>query len=167
MARAPIKWALPPISEHVWAPVQPIDFPELNLSADPTGDLANHAFDGAKPLAPCFCGQGADGSSGTEGGLYTEPMVDKAAMPRPGNPSPTYPAVLRAAQLEGSVTAHFIVDTLGRAEPASIAFPEASHPAFAEAVRQSLLRSRYLPAIVAGHPVRQLVEQRFTFALQH
>ena len=86
-------------------------------------------------------------------------------MPRPGNPAPAYPPALRAAQIEGSVLARFVVDTTGRAEPASISFPEATHEQFAEAVRQSLLRSRYLPAIVSERPVRQLVEQRFAFTL--
>jgi protein TonB len=93
-------------------------------------------------------------------------MVEKAAMPQPGNPAPVYPAALRAAQLEGDVVARFVVDTSGRAEPGSIAFPRVSHPAFAEAVRHALLQSRYVPAEVAGHSVRQLVEQRFLFALR-
>jgi protein TonB len=85
--------------------------------------------------------------------------------PRPGNPAPAYPASLRSAQVEGSVLARFIVDTTGRVEAASINFPEATHALFADAVRQSLLRSRYLPAVLGEHAVRQLVEQRFAFTL--
>jgi TonB family protein len=99
------------------------------------------------------------------GGVYTTRLVDKAAAPRAGNPVPVYPAALRAAQIEGTVLARFVVDSVGHAESASIDFPEATHPQFAEAVRQSLLRSRYLPAILDGRPVRQLVEQRFAFTL--
>lgn len=98
-------------------------------------------------------------------GVYTPALVDKAAAPLPDNPVPVYPASLRSAQIEGMVLATFVVDTTGRAEPATIQFREATHPQFAEAVRQSLLRSRYLPAVVRGRPVRQLVEQRFAFAL--
>ena len=98
-------------------------------------------------------------------GVYTDRLVDKAAAPRPGNPAPVYPAALRAAQIEGTVLARFVVDSLGHAESASIQFPEATHPQFAEAVRQSLLRSRYLPAMLDGRAVRQLVEQRFAFTL--
>ena len=105
------------------------------------------------------------GFGSPSGGVYTERLVDKAAAPRPGNPTPLYPAALRAAQIEGTVLARFVVDSVGHAESASIEFPEATHPQFAEAVRQSLLRSRYLPAIFEGHPVRQLVEQRFAFTL--
>ena len=72
---------------------------------------------------------------------------------------------LRSAQIEGSVVARFVVDTTGLAEPASITFPEATHAQFAEAVRQSLVHSRYLPAVFADRRVRQLVEQRFAFTL--
>jgi protein TonB len=82
-----------------------------------------------------------------------------------GNPTPLYPTALRSAQLEGTVVARFVVDTSGRAEPASVSFREASHPLFADAVRQALLRSRYLPAMLNGRKVRQLVEQRFAFSL--
>jgi protein TonB len=103
--------------------------------------------------------------SGPSDGVFDAVMVDKAAAARPGNPAPVYPPGLRSAQLEGSVVARFIVDTTGRAEPASIQFPEATDPAFADAVRQALLRSRYLPAVLSGQLVRQLVEQRFSFAL--
>lgn len=105
------------------------------------------------------------GLGSPSGGVFTERLVDKAAAARPGNPAPIYPAALRSAQIEGTVLARFVVDSVGRAESASIEFPEATHPQFAEAVRQSLLRSRYLPAMLQGHPVRQLVEQRFAFTL--
>jgi hypothetical protein len=48
----------------------------------------------------------------------------------------------------------------------SITFSAATHPLFAEAVRQALLRSRHLPATLGDRPVRQLVEQRFAFTLR-
>jgi len=157
--------ALPRTDRIVFTHVPTIEIREPNFSLDPSRVLNKNPFDGPPLFATRLSGEGALVSRGTEG-AYTATTVEKAATPRPGNPRPAYPAPLRAAQLEGNVTARFIVDTLGRAEPASIAFPDASHPAFAEAVRQALLRSRYLPAMVDGHPVRQLVEQRFTFALQ-
>jgi TonB family protein len=131
--------------------------------AEPAIDT--HAFDGAQ------VGFGAAAGSGRERGLvssdsiYTAPAVDKAVMPHAGNPVPAYPPSLRAASIEGSVVARFVVDTAGRAEPKSITVAEATHPLFADAVRKALLRSRYLPALVDGRPVRQLVEQRFAFAL--
>jgi TonB family protein len=83
----------------------------------------------------------------------------------PDNPAPVYPPALRAAQIEGVVDAQFIIDTLGRAETASIIIRQATQSLFGDAVRQALLRSRYEPAMVGNRRVRQLVEQRFTFSL--
>jgi len=105
------------------------------------------------------------GLSSPTGSVYRPDIVDKAVVPLAGNPAPSYPAPLRSAQIEGEVVARFVVDTTGRVEPASISFPAATHPQFAEAVRQALLRSRYLAAMVGGRHVRQLVEQRFAFTL--
>lgn len=99
--------------------------------------------------------------------VYDAPTVEKTAAPRAGNPAPLYPPSLRSASIEGVVLARFVVDTSGRAEPRSITFPEATYPLFAEAVRQALLQARYLPAMIGDRPVRQLVEQRFAFALTH
>ena len=117
---------------------------------------------GSGPLGPTLPREGLGGPADA---IYTGTQVEKAAVPRAGNPAPVYPPGLRAAQIEGSVVARFVVDTTGVAEPQSITFPEATHPQFAEAVRQSLLRSHYLPAMVAERHVRQLVEQHFAFTL--
>ena len=125
-------------------------------SADPFGGVVRIGLAGPLP--------GRD-SLRRAGGAYSADLVEKAVAPRPGNPAPAYPASLRAAQLEGNVLARFVVDTTGRVEAASINFPEATHVLFADAVRQSLLRSRYLPAVLDDHAVRQLVEQRFAFTL--
>jgi periplasmic protein TonB len=135
--------------------------PPIDLTKPPTDE---GLFDG-KHIRLAIGVQGGGGLASPSDGIYTPSTVEKAAAPMSGNPAPVYPPALRAAQLEGTVIARFVVDSTGRAEAASIVFPEASHTQFADAVRQALLRSRYLPAIVAGRPVRQLVEQRFAFTL--
>ena len=84
----------------------------------------------------------------------------------PGAPAPRYPEMLRAGAVQGRVVARFVVDTLGRVEPPSVEFPEASHLQFAEAVRQVLPRLRFRPAEAGGRRVRQLVQQEFRFALR-
>jgi protein TonB len=139
----------------------PDHLPSIDLSKPPTDE---GLFDG-KHISLAVGVQGTGALASLRDGIYTSSTVEKAAAAMSGNPAPVYPSALRAAQLEGTVVARFVVDSTGRAEAASIIFPEASHPQFAEAVRQALLRSRYLPAIVAGRPVRQLVEQRFAFTL--
>ena len=97
--------------------------------------------------------------------IHTGLTVDLAARPKSGNPAPVYPSALRSAQVEGTVVARFVVDSVGRAEPASISILQTTHPLFADAVRQALLHSRYEPAMVGNRRVRQLVDQRFTFSL--
>ena len=149
-------------SYHVLIPPLkvPTELPPIDNMRSP---IDEHSFDGRGTLADS--GHPAGGLAGPTDGIFRVPEVDKAAIPRPGNPAPVYPPSLRAAQIEGSVVARFVVDTSGLAEPASITFLEATHAQFADAVRQSLLRSRYLPATIGDHRVRQLVEQHFAFTL--
>jgi protein TonB len=137
----------------------PTELPPIDASRSP---IDEHSFDWAR-LRPDSGPAG--GLASPTNALYTVTQVEKAASPRPGNPAPVYPVALRSAQIEGSVVARFVVDTTGLAEPESITFPEATHAQFADAVRQSLLHSRYLPAMLGDRRVRQLVEQRFAFTL--
>ena len=145
----------------VWPRLVPKDLPPIDYSRSPIDEPifadAHISLAGDPP--------GGGELASRKDGIYTKNLVEKAVVARPGNPAPAYPSSLRAAQIEGSVTARFVVDSAGRVEPVSIAFPEATHVLFADAVRQSLLRSRYLPAVVGDHTVRQLVEQRFAFTL--
>jgi periplasmic protein TonB len=99
-------------------------------------------------------------------GVYAATAVDRAVSPLPGNPQPIYPSQLRAAGIEGSVLARFVVDTLGRVEAGSIDVVSSTHNAFTESVRDALRHSRFTPARYGRWNVRQLVEQRFSFALE-
>jgi len=146
---------VPPVSIPSGLP--PIDLASKGL-AQPQTDFAGGGAIGGGVVDREWMGSPA-------GGVFTRELVDKPAAPRPGNPAPIYPSSLRAAQIEGTVLARFVVDSAGHAEVATIDFPEATHPQFAEAVRQSIIRSRYLPAMLQGRAVRQLVEQRFAFTL--
>ena len=98
-------------------------------------------------------------------GAWGSDMVDRPVAPRPGNPAPAYPSMLRSANIEGTVDVMFIVDTAGRVEPASIKVMQATHDLFVQAVRRALRESRYEPAEAHGLRVRQIVQQRFTFSL--
>ena len=153
---------VPPVRPVLVPPVLvPRTLPPIDLTRPQTDESL---FDGTHvSLATGVQGSGRVTSPTDD--VYMPNLVEKAAAPRPGNPAPAYPSALRSAQVEGSVVARFVVDTTGRAEPESIGFAEATHAQFAEAVRQALLHSRYLPAVISGRPVRQLVEQRFAFTL--
>ena len=100
----------------------------------------------------------------SDGQPLTEPYVDRAVVALPGS-SPRHPSLLQSAGVEGDVRAQFIVDTLGRVEQGSVRILESTHESFAQAVRDALLRARFVPAEVGGRKVRQLVEQPFSFKL--
>lgn len=65
-------------------------------------------------------------------------------------PRPAYPAVLREQNLEGDVTVSFLVDTMGRPDMSSLVVVRASHPRFADAVRDVIPHVRFEPARPAG-----------------
>ena len=93
-------------------------------------------------------------------------FVDRQVVPLPTNPSPDYPAPLRAARIEGSVSARFVVDTTGRVVMESVVVDATAHRLFTDAVIDVLRRSRFQPAELRGRKVRQLVVQPFVFVLR-
>ena len=90
-------------------------------------------------------------------------LVDRQVVPFSSNPSPAYPEALRAARIEGSVSARFVVDTTGSVMMESVVVDATDHRLFAEAVVEALRRSRFTPAELRGRKVRQLVVQPFLF----
>ncbi len=79
--------------------------------------------------------------------------------------APVYPAMLRAAHMEGRVRLQFVVDTLGRVEPSSVRPIQSTHSQFVDAARRALLTCRYRPARFQEAPVRVLVQAPFVFTL--
>jgi TonB family protein len=95
---------------------------------------------------------------------YLEFQVEQPATMR-GAANLTYPAMLRSAQVEGTVLASFVVDTDGRPDATTFRVLRSDHDLFAHSVRTALERMRYEPARVGGRAVRQLVQQPFAFSL--
>lgn len=136
---------LPSIDElHVGSPV-----PESMPGSPGTG-----------PLTGSYLGSGTVGA-----GVMTPDMVERVVALRT-SASPDYPPALRKLGIEGTVRVRFVVDTLGRVEPASVDVRASPHEALSESVRAVLPRLRFAPAQVAGRPVRQLVEMPFVFSLR-
>jgi protein TonB len=98
-------------------------------------------------------------------GAYTSDIVERTAWPVEDNPHPRYPDQLQRQGVEASFLVQFVVDSTGRVDEKTLDFPKSTHPAFLKAVRDALLRSRFLPAELAGIRVRQLVQQQFTFVI--
>ena len=98
-------------------------------------------------------GEGRDSISDQ---VYPEHTVDK----RPdivSAPPLDYPRLLRQAGLQGRVIVQAVIDTLGRAEPASLRILERSSPGFEDSARDYVLHAVFRPARVKGRAVRVLV----------
>ncbi len=74
-----------------------------------------------------------------------------------------FPPSLFAAGTPGLVIAEFIVDTAGKIEDGTLGIVSSTDPLFTSAVRSALNSASYIPALKAGKPVRQLVQQPFQF----
>ena len=100
------------------------------------------------------------------GSALSSEFVDRQVVPLPTNPSPEYPAPLRAARIEGAVSARFVVDTTGRVIMESVVIDATAHRLFTDAVIEALRRARFRPAELRDTKVRQLVVQPFLFVLR-
>ena len=149
--------ATPTVSDVVAPPA-----PEpIKASGIPTGGSVKSGDDDAEGGSR---GKGGLGS-GNSGRAYEEDQVERAVQVTRG-PQPRYPDALKSVGVEGVVAMRFIVSAEGRVEPGSIDVISTPHKLFAEAVRSALLNTRYRPAEAGGRPVRQLVEQSFSFKLE-
>jgi TonB family protein len=97
--------------------------------------------------------------------VYLDYQVERPASPMPSNTMPRYPDALRAANVQGEVVAQFIVNENGIADSATFMVVRATNEEFARAVRASLASFRFSPALVGGHPVKQIVQMPFRFDL--
>ena len=97
---------------------------------------------------------------------YFDFQVEATVKPRAGaSVAPRYPDALRAANIEGTVVAQFVVDTSGKAVMETFKILRSAHDGFSAAVLAALPDMRFTPAQVGGRPVKQLVEMPFTFSL--
>ncbi len=79
--------------------------------------------------------------------------------------APMYPPKLLELKIEGGAYVQFVVDTLGMADTLSFRVISATHPEFAQSVRDALPGMRFHPAILRSKKVPQLVEQPFMFKI--
>jgi TonB family protein len=96
---------------------------------------------------------------------YFEFQVTKQVSVRPGGAPPRYPDELRAANIEGSVLAQFVVDTLGLADMKEFKVLKSTHDLFTATVRNVLPTMQFYPAELNGQRVKQLVQMPFDFRL--
>jgi TonB family protein len=93
--------------------------------------------------------------------------ITRKARVKAGQPAPVYPTELRRAGVEGNALLEFVVDTGGRADPATVQVLRASAPQFVDAVLDVLPDIRFEPMSVEGCPVAVQLQQTFNFTLEH
>jgi TonB family protein len=98
--------------------------------------------------------------------IMTEYMVDSAVVRYEDGAAPSYPESMLRRRIEGSVIVQYVVDTLGHADTLTFRVISATHADFARAVKTTLPRMRFRPAVMANRLVPQLVQQPFAFRIQ-
>ena len=98
--------------------------------------------------------------------VMTVLQVDSAVYRDPHSAAPPYPPDMLKARVQGSASVQFVVDTLGNAVMSTFKVLDATHPSFAQSVRETLPLMRFHPAIMQSKKVPQLVQQMFSFKIQ-
>jgi TonB family protein len=167
-----IRYLLPPDQPHAVA-VEHIDW----ASIGPGTNGWQTGADAANAAVPTRGGDDvAEASRATEVPVleeepfqqaltYQEFEVDSAATRDPASGGPAYPDELRAKGVQGEVLVEFAVDTTGHADSTTFVVVTASHPEFAQAVRDALPQMLFTPAVANGRRVRQLVRLPMKFKL--
>ena len=170
-APADSRWSRSTDSTSAFAPDprallrQLVSNPDLRLEIHPSGKSAQLIHFNARGLdrhmsqieAACPAGGNGEGNGAGAGDqVYSESSVDERAEIVSAPPL-EYPLALRHAGLQGRVTVQAVIDTLGRAEPASVKIVARPNTAFDESARAYVLHAMFRPARVKGRAVRVLI----------
>ena len=98
------------------------------------------------------------------GAVYSTDVVEERPE-RIGGPAPRYPEILRQAGIDGQVTVECVVDTAGRAEPASVSVVSSTNPLFDAPAREAVAGSLFRPGRLADRAVRVRVLVPLSFVV--
>lgn len=116
-----------------------------------------------------YTGTGIEGGIGTgivpSDHVFLESVVEERPEVLSG-PQLQYPDLLRQAGIQGRVLVQAIIDTSGRAEPASVKVIQSPNPGFDQPARNYLLRALFRPARVHGRAVRVLINLPIDFRIK-
>jgi TonB family protein len=135
----------------------------LACSRPVAGNLAGPAAPEPTPVARAAVLPSMPPTAVPANTLYFYNQVEKPAILKPGTYGPAYPPALRASRKEGLVFAQYVVTASGEIDVSTFKVLKSDDPAFSEAVRAALPSMPYLPALVGGRPVTQLVQVPFAF----
>jgi len=178
-APAESRWSRSTDSTSAFAPDprallrQLVSNPDLRIEIRPSGKAAQLVRFNARGLerhmsqvdAACPPGGNGDGRGGAADQVYAEAAVDERAEIVSAPPL-EYPPALQHAGLQGRVTVQAVIDTLGRAEPASLKVIAHPNAAFDESARAYVLHAVFRPARVKGRAVRLLIKVPVDYRIQ-
>ncbi len=162
-----ISWPQPSEIGDRFDPPGPVAPP---IDVPPKSPIRLPPIDGGAPFDPKMLLRGvreAVGDHGVDGapeGPWSPIAVDEPPVLLAGPPL-GYPDVLRRAGTTGTVTVQLVIDTLGRAEPASLVL-QSSHPGFEAAARAYVVGALFRPGRMHGRAVRVLVRLPISFTLR-
>jgi len=176
-APAESRWSRSTDSTSAFAPDprallrQLVSNPDLRLEIHPSGKSAQLIRFNARGLerhmaqvdAACPPGGSGDGRAADQ--VFSEAAVDERAE-IVSAPSLEYPPALRQAGLQGRVTVQAVIDTLGRAEPASLKVIARPNTAFDQSARAYVLHAVFRPARVKGRAVRVLIKVPVVYRIE-
>jgi hypothetical protein len=102
---------------------------------------------------------------------------ERRVLQKPGRAHPKYPEGARVAGYEGTIILSFLVDSTGHAVDSTIKelWPEGTprlrgekrsmYESFLEATKRTVPELEFMPAVIGGCPVKQLVQMPFMFGL--
>jgi TonB family protein len=147
-----------------WSPE--VDIPELGQRVHSVPETAVASLlEGLAAVpgtAPANVRLGDGGALPSAAGPLDPALVDEPVQVL-HQPVPRYPTALARAAISDRVELEYVVDTMGRAESASLRALRSTGPEFEAAARASVLAARFKPARLRGTLVRQLVRQTLTF----
>lgn len=160
-------WVIPtgtpsrPGGDPIAPTVPPVDIPAVPglpaLPGIPT--IPGTTFPIASP------GWSSSGQGGEDTAIFDPTVTDDPPLLLSA-PVPAYPALLRASGIQGVVTVQGVIDTLGRAEAASLRVVDTPHPGFDRPALDCVRRALFRPARVHGRTVRVLVSIPLHFTLR-
>ena len=143
-------------------PASPVDVPSPAPIRLPPIDT-RVPFDPQVLLRDARDARGDRGVDGAPDGPWSPTAVEVPPALLAGPPL-AYPELLRRAGTTGTVVVQVVIDTLGRAEPGSLAL-ESSHAGFEAAARAYVLGAVFRPGRTRGRAVRVLVRLPIGFTL--
>lgn len=126
--------------------------------------------DGTAPSSISASGDRGDGTGPPSPAQSDEPVftfieVDEEAARMANSAAPAYPSLMLSEGIEGTVIVRYVVEASGLADSSSLQIISATRREFADAVRAAIPHMLFTPARIDERPVRQLVEQPFSFRI--